>query len=1327
MPDLGSTLSLNASKFAEGIAQARAKLTELNTALIENRQKMKEVSKEAQELQKQEKALTDAMKDGGTKEQQEELGRLRDRIGQVNAELGTLKTRERELQGDISKATKELNEQKNGADALKNSTDGAAAALKKLETGLKAVLASTAGKKLFDILIGSNADMEQYITSFSVMLGDAEKAQQLMKELNTMAAKTPMELTDVVSAGTLLMNYGVEAEKLIDTMTQLGDLAAGNAQKFERVSLAYGQMLAKGKVSGEELRQMTEAGVPLLQALADELKLTTGEVQDLVSKGKVGIPELNAAIASMTTGTGQFAGMMEKQSETFSGMLSTLSDEAKQFGREVGEETFGVVKESLSELLEMIDEWRDDGTLSDIAKDLGTTVGSVAKTLKTVITLVVECRGAILPLVSAFAAYKAAIKGISIIEGVKESVAKFNTLLKAEKVATEGATVAQEGLNTAMAANPIGLVAAAVAALTVGMIELSNWIGDCNGRAEKLNEEAKKLSDSAEEYSSKASSLKDIKDRYEEIERSEKGAQEKGQELKILQDELISQYGDQASGIDLVNGELEEQRTLLDGIINDNKELARVNAEAALAKAKAAEKEGTSVTNDAFNVGDAKIAYDAQQWAAGNLSTFDAAASMFGSAATIKRIELKGTFEEKAKDLKALYDHLVNDLGLDASNSFVSNVLEQLNNISKSADDLKKLEDAVNGVGDAEEKAAKKTAAAEKVLGDNASVSAEQLKKLADAMEETDKSPDAIKERSDAVDGLVKQYSSLYDTLKDVEKGDAISYEKMQSLLRVYPDLAKHIIVTADGYKIEQGALGDLSAALDDSVTAQVDAEKAKTEAAIKGSKTRIKLYIQEMETYFKLGDTSKANELKNAINTEYAAIAEFEKELSTYDTLPKYVASNHGSGSSKSSGSSGSGKDTPPGFKSLMGYAKTASAAFKEMNENGELTLSTVQALIDAGYTESVVHKDAAGRWVIEADEYEKAANAQITAAQGVKDVTAVEIDALESLREKLTEVKEGTYGLTKETKELLSVGDADKTMSTLSSAFAEQKNGSLSAKTISSLESAGYKDALVSVNGQVKLDSVKVSDNLKKELDAAIKDLKEQASKASKDALPAIQAQIQAYKDLKKAIGDVTDGLYGVEKAQKKIISDTTLKDEETAQNKRLKAIDAELKAKQKLRDETLKAIDDEVQARKRLTEDNDIQRQIDQVMAQLKYSQLDDYSRAQLERKMQSLQNDKADMLWQRGIEDRRAAANDEYNAAAEQLNAEKDSINERLEVLRKLNQTVNDGLTNIETVIKEAMEKVKPGSTTNVNFYRADSLSETQVVQLIKDNIGDVDAI
>ena len=467
MPDLGSTLSLNSSNFGAGIAEARAKLTELNTALIENRNKMKEVNKEASELQKQEKALAESMKGGGTKEQQEEMQKLRDRIGQVNAELGTLKTREREIQSDIRKASNELDNQKNGMNNLANAGDNATNAVKRLETGLKSVITMAAGKKLFDYFIGSNAEMEQYTTSFEVMLGDMEKAQSLMGELTDMAAVTPMEITDIVPIGTLLMNYGVAADELVDKMTQLGDLSQGNATKFQRVATAYGQMLAKGKVTGEELRQMTEAGVPLLQALADTLGVTTAEVQDMISKSQVGIDALDAAITSMTTGTGQFAGMMEKQSQTFSGMLSTLKDNIAQFGRDAGEDAFLVVKQSLAELMAMLDEWREDGTLEKIAYELGETVEGVINILKGAIGFIWNTKEGILALAVAMGTFKAAINIGNLINATV-------TAIRSYKNAVDAAKVSQIAFNAVGAANPfvliVSLAASAIGALiTFGM------------------------------------------------------------------------------------------------------------------------------------------------------------------------------------------------------------------------------------------------------------------------------------------------------------------------------------------------------------------------------------------------------------------------------------------------------------------------------------------------------------------------------------------------------------------------------------------------------------------------------------------------------------------------------------------------------------------------------------------------------------------------------------------------------------------------------------------------------------------------------------------
>ena len=332
-------------------------------------------------------------------------------------------------------------------------TKGFSGGLNKIDTLVKGVITGYTGKKLIDYFIGSNAEMEQYLTSFEVLLGSASNAKKLMDELTQFANTTPLELTDVTKSAQMLMNYGVAADDVVSKLTQLGDLSGGNALKLDRISLAYGQMLAKGKVTGEELRQMTEAGVPMQQALADSIGVSTAELQKMISAGKVGIPELNGAITSLTTGTGKFAGMMEKQSQTMSGMLSTLKDTFAQFGRDAGEKAFEEVKGSLAGLLEMIETASEDGTLAEIAEELGTALNVVISAIIKAAKFVLEYRTAIAAGVAAMVAFKAAL-------AMTKLLSDFAMAQKILKGALDAATASQRAQNLAMLASPIGIATA---------------------------------------------------------------------------------------------------------------------------------------------------------------------------------------------------------------------------------------------------------------------------------------------------------------------------------------------------------------------------------------------------------------------------------------------------------------------------------------------------------------------------------------------------------------------------------------------------------------------------------------------------------------------------------------------------------------------------------------------------------------------------------------------------------------------------------------------------------------------------------------------------
>lgn len=175
--------------------------------------------------------------------------------------------------------------------------------------------------------------LEQADIAFTTMLGSGKKADAFLGDLKKFAAQTPFEFPELVSASQKLLAMGFSAKEVRPTLTAIGDTVAGlggGAEMVDRVTMAFGQMQAKGKVSSEELLQMTEAGIPALKILADGFGVTTGEMQEMVTKGKVmsdkAIPLLVKGLNEGTKSTAGFGGMMSKQSKTMAGSWSTFMD-----------------------------------------------------------------------------------------------------------------------------------------------------------------------------------------------------------------------------------------------------------------------------------------------------------------------------------------------------------------------------------------------------------------------------------------------------------------------------------------------------------------------------------------------------------------------------------------------------------------------------------------------------------------------------------------------------------------------------------------------------------------------------------------------------------------------------------------------------------------------------------------------------------------------------------------------------------------------------------------------------------------------------------------
>lgn len=594
--ELTANFGANSTKFSKGVQEIKAQLTELNKALETNKKELADTNKKTKEYEKELDQLKTAEKENGTatKEQKARMAELEKEIDKARTRAAQLKTEQIDLKNGLKNTTNELKKQKSGVSGVSDE-------MKKMKTLITGFIAAYGGKKLWDLLIGSNAEMEQYTTSLEVMLGSASKASAMIEKMRDFAAKTPLTLENVISGGSLLMSYGVDESNLIDTMTKLGDLASGNAEKMDRITLAYGQMLAKGKVTGEELMQMTEAGVPLQTALAESIGVTGEEFSKMVSKGEVGIDALNKAITELTTGDGKFAGMMEKQSQTMQGMLSTLQDNVSEFFRKMGEGAFGEVKSALQEASDLLAEWEEDGTLDKWAQGVGVLLKNLIAFLKTAISVGLDFKEVIIAGAVALGTFKVAIGIGNVISATVAAVKSFST-------ATKAATAAQATFNAVGAANPYVFIGTMIATVVMGVATLVATTNNATQSVEELTQAASELSDEAQKSVDKTKTLEEVMAKYESAATKVQSAAEKTQTLKDLQEQLNSAYGNTKDAIDLVNGSYEENIKKLQAATEAERENARIKAQAALIKSDEAQR---NIGGEEFLIGTSPDTYDA--------------------------------------------------------------------------------------------------------------------------------------------------------------------------------------------------------------------------------------------------------------------------------------------------------------------------------------------------------------------------------------------------------------------------------------------------------------------------------------------------------------------------------------------------------------------------------------------------------------------------------------------------------------------------------------------------------------------------------------------
>lgn len=198
------------------------------------------------------------------------------------------------------------------------------------------------------------SEFETTRVAFETMLGSAEKAKQLLEEIDDLAAKTPFELPDVEKGYKRLLAFGIAQDQVKEDFVAIGNIAAGTGAEINALIRAFGQVKGKGLLKGQEFMQFTEQGFDLAQALRN-IGVDFDQTKQDVGQMNISWLQVREAIRAAAGAGGQFDGLMNKLSATTTGKLSNISDLFQRFMRTVGQQLEGIVKPALDLVLNMFE------------------------------------------------------------------------------------------------------------------------------------------------------------------------------------------------------------------------------------------------------------------------------------------------------------------------------------------------------------------------------------------------------------------------------------------------------------------------------------------------------------------------------------------------------------------------------------------------------------------------------------------------------------------------------------------------------------------------------------------------------------------------------------------------------------------------------------------------------------------------------------------------------------------------------------------------------------------------------------------------------------
>lgn len=286
-------------------------------------------------------------------------------------------------------------------------------------------------------------DQEMRNASFEVLFGGADNAKKMIDDISAYAAKTPYGKAELSDAAQVMAGFGIAQEKIMPNMKAIGDIAMGDKTKLSSLTLAFSQMSATGKLMGQDLLQMINAGFNPLEQMAKTTRKSIGQLKEDMAKGLITSEMVTQAFYDATSAGGLFHGMTDKISNTLGGQLSTLMDNVNELLLNL----YNIIQPILMPAIRGFNLLLSDSTA--FFDKLGEKISNLSTTAKVV-------GGVMLWLAATFTVVKVATMAYA-------AVTKIITALKSAE------TLAWIANNLAMWANPITWIVAGIIAL-IGVI-----------------------------------------------------------------------------------------------------------------------------------------------------------------------------------------------------------------------------------------------------------------------------------------------------------------------------------------------------------------------------------------------------------------------------------------------------------------------------------------------------------------------------------------------------------------------------------------------------------------------------------------------------------------------------------------------------------------------------------------------------------------------------------------------------------------------------------------------------------------------------------------